>query len=112
MKDIIIFILIIASVVGLFKYIIWYGRLQAKIANQELKYDIMYENIQCIIYTWVVNEKSYHAIEGFFDQLRELPHKNKEKTNVLHDSFLKIYEPVINQIRSEEEFTPEAVLRK
>lgn len=82
--------------------IIWYGKNEARKAKEELTYNIMYMNIECIMDSWVINEKSYHAIEKFFETMAKLPYKNKEKTRVLHDTFLQKYTDVINEIKASE----------
>lgn len=98
MKDSTIFLLVIASTFGLIKFIIWYGKYQAKLARQELQYDIMYLNLKTIINDWEVNEKSYHAIWKFLATLGHLPHKDKEKTTVLTQEFLRRYKPIIDEL--------------
>jgi len=84
------------------RVIIWYGKNEAKKAKEELTYDIMYMNIECIIDSWEINEKSYHAIEKFFKTMAALPHKNKEKTSVLYVQFLRKYKSVIAEIIASE----------
>ena len=112
MKDFIYYILYLAAILGLIKFIMWYGKNETKKAAQELQYDIMYLNLKTIINDWEVNEKSYHAIWKFLATLEHLPHKNKEKTTVLTETFLDIYRPIIEELKSEEEFSPESILRK
>lgn len=96
-------IVYVIAMLSLVKLIEWHGKHQAKMARQELKYDIMYLNIQTIVDSWVVNEKNYHAIEGFFETMAALPHKNREKTNTLHGEFCEKYRSVIKEIRSREQ---------
>lgn len=75
-----------------------YGDIKEKRADNEQTYNIMYQNIQCIVRNWPVNETSYNKIVMYFMQLKACKHKNKEKYTVLWSEFCDKYQEVSGNV--------------
>jgi hypothetical protein len=96
-------LLFFLSLILIYQVIKIVGKRNTKLAAQELQYDIMKLNIEGIIKARPVNETSYNEISGYFSTLAKLPHKNKEKSQVLYREFWMKYESVIDQINERRE---------
>ena len=95
----------------------WYlweiGKKNAKKARvEEMQYKAFYSYVQIMLQKWEVNEKSYCVILKFIERIKNMGYKNPEKTEVLENEFLEKYKSIKDEIRSREEFTFEAVLKK
>lgn len=93
----------------------WYIKYTGERNAKECKYEFMYRNLQTMLYDPLrpINRTSWKELNACFNELCELPYKNVEKTEILLDEFLKLYEPVIEEIdqefkemNSEEEYDP------
>jgi hypothetical protein len=102
---------------GIAEFVIFTGKRNTRKAEQELQYDIMHWNIKDILKARDVNETSYNELSGYFSTLAKLPHKNREKSEVLWMTFMRKYKGVIDEInkrremeereiKSREEFDP------
>lgn len=102
---------------GGIEFVIFTGKRNARKAEQELQYDTMHWNIKGILKARDVNETSYNELSGYFSTLAKLPHKNREKSQVLWMTFMRKYKGVIDEInlrremeereiKSREEFDP------
>lgn len=93
MENLIISILIIALVVAMGMFIItWYYQEWArKQYLSERAYNKQYVTIQVYIRDWPVKVESYNAIFAELKRLGNMRYKNKEKTMVLTESFLRKY---------------------
>lgn len=102
----VIFIIIVAR-------IFWYiGARGAK----EAKYDLMYANFKAMLYDPLrpINKVSWKELNMHFTEIEDMKW-NMEKTDVLRGEFLKLYEPVtdeiereFNELMSQNEFSPES----
>jgi len=83
---------------GIAEFVIWTGKRNTRKAEQELQYDTMHWNIKGILKARDVNETSYNELSGYFSTLAKLPHKNREKSEVLWMTFMRKYKDVIDEI--------------
>ena len=105
---IIIYLLAMISIAGL---VIWTGNRNAKI----FRFEFMYMNLQTMLRDPLrpINRTSWKYLNECFDEIEKLYKVNPEKVDVLRGEFLKLYEPVIDEIdlelkemNSEEEYDP------
>jgi hypothetical protein len=102
MENLIISILIIALIVamGMFLIVWYYQEWSRKQSLSEIKYGKRYMDIQRYIDDWPVNVRSFNAIFAELKRLGNMRYKNKEKTRVLTETFLRKYTE-----ESDEEFS-------
>jgi hypothetical protein len=110
MESFIYVILFFGGIFGVIKFIIWYGKRNSRLAEQELTYDIMYLNLKTIIDAWKVTENNYNQIQDYFLEMIKLPHKNREKTTILYMEFLNRWKLVTKEKLSQDEFSAREVL--
>lgn len=93
MENLIISILIIALVVAMGMFLItwYYQEWSKKQYLSERAYNKQYVTIQIYIRDWPVNARSYSAIFAELKRLGNMRYKNKEKTRVLTERFLREY---------------------
>lgn len=109
MKIILFFIAYIAVLCLIVLTVKAIGRRNAIKARQQLEYMLMVANIKDIIKARVLSEKSYHEITGHFCSLVGLKYTDRETTEVLYTQFLRDYKPIIDEINSRDEHSPEQV---
>ena len=103
-----------ALLITLIALVIFWNYIKVRRERDELKFDIMYMNLEVIIDTWPVNKTNYLKIVSYFEDIKKCRWKNTEKVTVLHNKFLEKFERAIFIIDSieEDEFSPESVFRK
>jgi len=90
--------------------IFWYiGRRNSKNEAIDLKFSIMYLNLETILESRPVTEKSMNEILGHFGQLRKLNHPNKEKVDVLWKKYIDKYHELGREILSQDEHSPKMI---
>ncbi len=83
--------------------------------RDELRFDIMFLNLETIIEKWPVNKTSYLKICSYFEDIKKCRWKNTEKVTVLYMAFLEKYERasfILDSLEEPDEFSPESVFRK
>lgn len=100
---VVLFLFLIALVFGggyvIAKLLVWYGKLQAKLARE---YELKYSIVEMIIDTHSVCDQNFDWIEKMFDNLLECKYKNPEMTEVLYNKFREKYEDIAKKRVSED----------
>jgi t-SNARE complex subunit (syntaxin) len=105
--------LIIIAILAIVAYVWYEGKRGLRMIDKQASgYERLYTGIQSALDNWKINERSYNVISKLFDQLRELPYKDSEMTEVLNNQFMIKYSSVRDEINSREEFNPGQVLKK
>jgi hypothetical protein len=74
-------------------------------AANELKFDIMYQNLTYLLNYLPVTKTSQLKLMSYFDQLRACKFKNVEKVQVLWTNFVFKYKEVGKEFLEEDEFS-------
>jgi len=92
-------VILIMAVIGLIVagayFIVWYGKLQARLSDE---YERYYSKIQTVL-DYEVCEANYEWICRLFDRLLQCKYKNEEMTKVLNDRFVLQYAEIIEMKR-------------
>jgi len=91
---VVLILAVISLLIGGAYFIVWYGKLQAKLAGEYMK---KYLRIQKIIRDYEVCEMNYEWIEKLFDHLLECKYKNREMTETLTMEFFRKYEKIAKE---------------
>src|SRR5665648_640318 len=86
------------------------GNTDRRKAN-ELKFDIIYLNIQTMLESMPVNKTSQLKLLSYFDDLRKCRYKNFEKVQVLDREFKKKYKDVGKALLQEQDTQDEFDLK-
>ena len=109
MKASILFTLILVFLFVVAYYIVEIGKRNAQRAAE---YNKRFAILKVVIATYKITEKTYWDIKIGIGLLRELKHKEPERTDLLETEFLNRYENLIKELRSENEFSPENTFGK
>jgi hypothetical protein len=90
-------ILIILIILSVLLSLTWKYTKQCR-AKNELKFDIMYLNIQTMLRDEKrpVNERNRVQLMSYFNELRKLRYKNVEKVQTLWDEYCKKYNGLVD----------------
>jgi predicted negative regulator of RcsB-dependent stress response len=83
-------LLVIGVIIAGAYFIAWYGKQQAKLASEYMRY---YEKIQKVL-DYEICEQNRQWIERLFDRLDKCKYKNREMTEVLTMEFFRKYEDI------------------
>ena len=87
-------LLVTGVLIGGAYFIVWYGKLQARLANEYKKY---YIRIQTVL-TYEVCEANYRWLLRLFDKMYRCRYKNWERTSVLENKFSKKYKEIKKRV--------------
>jgi hypothetical protein len=88
MKMLIYLVLLLSAIFVVFLMVREYGRIQ--MANEK-DYEATYRVINYLINKWDVTSANYERLFVRLKNLQRMPHKNREKTDVLVSSFFSKY---------------------
>ena len=104
-----------ALLITLIALVIFWNYIKVRRERDELKFQVMYMNLQVILDTWPVNKTNYLKIVSYFEDIKKCRWKNTEKVTVLHNAFLEKFERaefVVSSLEDEDEYSVESVFRK
>ena len=97
-----------ALLIGIITGIIFWNYIKVRRERDELKFQVMYCNLQVILDTWPVNKTNYLKIVSYFEDIKKCRWKNTEKVTVLHNAFLEKFEraeSVLDSLKEADEFS-------
>ena len=83
-------LLVIGVIIAGAYFIVWYGKLQAKLASEYMR---CYEKIQRVM-TYEVCEQNYDWLMRLIERLGQCKYKNREMTEVVTMQFFRQYEDI------------------
>jgi len=91
-------LLLIAIIIGGAYFVVWYGKLQAKLANE---YQMCYDKIHRVL-EYEVCDQNYDWLLRLLTRLGQCKYKNREMTEVLTMEFFRKYEKIAKERVSQE----------
>jgi len=111
MTFLVIFVILIAAIFIVVALYYFGKRGVNKIDPKERRYEDLYIQIDKQVSDSVVCESRYWYILKKLDEMKALPYKNTEMTEILSNTFKEKYKSIEDEINSREEFDPGQVLK-